>query len=263
MFQIFTDQMQRVVQVPANVERIISLVPSQTELLFDLGLGEKVVGVSKFCIHPRELVKNKVKIGGTKKFDFEKITSLNPDLIIGNKEENYKEGIEELAQTYPVWMSDIFTLSDALDMIESIGEITKTSTKAKEITKQISLGFNALEISEKNVKVLYLIWRKPYMGVGSQTFIHEMLTTIGFENVLVNEVRYPELSVERMKELNPDYIFLSSEPFPFQEKHQWEFKEEIPDIPTVLVDGEMFSWPGSHLLQATSYFQELLAQLSV
>lgn len=259
----FTDQMQRDLQIPTNIERIISLVPSQTELLFDLGLGEKVVGVSKFCIHPRELVKNKVKIGGTKKFDFEKITSLNPDLIIGNKEENYKEGIEQLAQTYPVWMSDIFTLSDALEMIESVGEITQTLAKAKEMTKQISLGFEQIQIPKKHLKVLYLIWRKPYMGVGNQTFIHEILKTIGFENILINEARYPELSMERIQELNPDMIFLSSEPFPFQGKHQLEFKEELPDIPTVLVDGEMFSWYGSRLLQATSYFQKLLAQLNL
>src|SRR5579863_4514221 len=114
---ITTDQLGTRLDIKIPPERIISLVPSQTELLFDLGLEEQIVGVTRFCVHPAEKVAMKVKVGGTKRFDFEKIASLNPDLIIGNKEENYLEGIEALRKEYPVWMSDIFTLKDALDMI--------------------------------------------------------------------------------------------------------------------------------------------------
>ena len=119
---IFTDQLGRKLILEKIPQRIISLVPSQTELLFDLGLEEEVVGITKFCIHPDSWFHSKTRIGGTKQFDFEKIKSLQPDLIIGNKEENDKEQIEELMKNFTVWMSDIKTLADACKMICEIGE---------------------------------------------------------------------------------------------------------------------------------------------
>jgi ABC-type Fe3+-hydroxamate transport system substrate-binding protein len=242
-------------------QRIISLVPSQTELLFDLGLAERVVGITKFCIHPAEFCRNIPKIGGTKHFHFDTISRLQPDLILANKEENYKQGIEQLQQKYPVWISDIYTLDDALHMIREVGKLTGTHTKSLEISEQIQTAFAGLQpISKK--KVAYMIWRDPYMAAGSQTFIHDMLIRCGFENVFVGSARYPEITPEQLSAANPDYIFLSSEPFPFSRKYIAEFRKIGPEAIIKIVDGEMFSWYGSRLLLSVPYFRQLFESLS-
>ncbi|RZS96102.1 ABC transporter substrate-binding protein [Cecembia calidifontis] len=246
----YTDQMNRTVNIPEHPQRIVSLVPSQTELLVDLGLEERLVGLTKFCVHPQRLKKQKTIIGGTKNFHFDKIEALQPDLIIGNKEENYQKGIELLAEKYPVWMSDISTLEDALEMMKGIGEITGTTAKAKELIHVISLEMASLSQRNKGSAV-YLIWKDPVMAAGTQTFIHYMLGKAGFTN-LVQEPRYPELSMEDLKNLSPDFLLLSSEPFPFKQKHIDEFAAHLPQTQVQLVDGEMFSWYGSRL----RYFRE-------
>jgi len=255
-FDIVIDQMGLEVKVPKNPQRIISLVPSQTELLFDLGLEDRIVGITKFCVHPKDKVSKYAKVGGTKNFNFEKIASLQPDLIIGNKEENYKEGIEMLQANYPVWMSDIFTLEDSLEMMNSIGQITQTQDRANQLITEIQSGFDQLPKSDKLKSALYFIWQKPHMAAGSDTFINEMLHSAGFYN-LIKDSRYPELTDEQIKTLNPDYILLSSEPFPFKEKHIDAFQELFPNATVMLVDGELFSWYGSRLKYAPAYFVRL------
>jgi len=129
--------MGRKVDAPVHPQRIISLVPSQTELLFDLGLGDRVVGITKFCVHPEVWFRTKPRVGGTKKVDLEKVRKLEPDLIIGNKEENERADIDALAAEFPVWMSDVRHLESALDMIHRIGMITGTVDQAGEITDPI------------------------------------------------------------------------------------------------------------------------------
>lgn len=258
----FTDQLQNAIFLSEKSKRIISLVPSQTELLFELGLDNEVVGVTKFCIHPAGKVKTKTKIGGTKNFNFETIDALQPDLIIGNKEENYQEGIEKLSEKYPVWMSDIFTLEDSLEMIRKVGELTGKSENARKIAAKTAASFAALPKPEKNIKAAYFIWKSPYMAAGSHTFIDDMLRRCGLENVFGNSERYPEIAMELLRESQPGVILLSSEPYPFQEKHFAEFQESCPDAKVMIVDGEMFSWYGSRLLKAPAYFQELLTSIS-
>lgn len=252
----YTDQMQRKVDVPQKPRRIVSLVPSQTELLYTLGLEEEVVGLTKFCIHPPHWRKEKQVIGGTKKFKLDRIRALQPDLIIGNKEENYQEGIEALEQEFPVWMSDIFTLDDALEMMQELGRLTRREDKAAALAKEIADGFASLEPLPL-VDALYFIWQKPYMAVGGNTFIDEMLHRCGFRNLLSGRSRYPELSEEDIRKLNPRLLLLSSEPYPFKEKHIAQFQAFCPDAQVLVVDGEMFSWYGSRLLQAVPYFQQL------
>lgn len=246
--------MGNVLSLELPLKRIISLVPSQTELLYDLGLDEEVVGITKFCVHPPHWLKEKSIVGGTKKFHFDSIDRLQPDLIIGNKEENYREGIELLQKKYPVWMSDIVTLDDALSMISSVSEIAGKQNLGSALVGQIGKLFK--EIKPINTSVLYLIWRKPWMGVGKDTFINSMLDVLGLDNTLRSE-RYPELSEEEIEELNPEIILLSSEPFPFREGHREELKRLVPKAKIVLVDGEMFSWYGSRLLMASDYFKNL------
>ena len=257
--QTVIDQMSRSVTIPFPPQRIVSLVPSQTELLFDLGLGEQVVGVTKFCVHPAEQVGQKQSVGGTKKFRFDVIEQLQPDLILGNKEENYEEGIERLAASYPVWMSDVKMLADGLDMICAVGEMTGRHEQTSELAKQIKAGFGALVPSQKSVRTAYFIWQKPYMVVGGDTFIDDMLARCGFENLFrEGNGRYPQLTPADIAAANLDLILLSSEPFPFAAKHQQAIAAEFPDVRVELVDGELFSWYGSRLLKTVSYLKSLI-----
>ncbi|HTD98152.1 MAG TPA: helical backbone metal receptor [Mucilaginibacter sp.] len=254
---VYYDQMNRIVELPSAPKRIISLVPSQTELLFDLGLNEEISGVTKFCIHPADLVKQKVKVGGTKILNIKLIKEINPDLIIGNKEENERGQIEELMQLFPVWMSDIADLPGALDMIQRVGELVGRSPEAEKLTAGIATGFAQLNRQQNKLRVAYLIWRKPYIVAGRGTFIDAMLQKCGLTNAFEGE-RYPEVTDEILADARPDLVFLSSEPYPFKEKHIIEFKALLPDTVVKLVDGEMFSWYGSRLLHAPAYFSTLI-----
>jgi ABC-type Fe3+-hydroxamate transport system substrate-binding protein len=250
------DQLGRSISFPGAPVRIVSLVPSQTELLFDLDLEDRVVGITKFCIHPEHWRKTKTIVGGTKKIDIETIRSLHPDLIIGNKEENTQEDIELLSKEFPVWMSNIVTVADAMKMIRAVGDLTQTETKAEHIADHIQQDFAAIK-KIPALRTLYLIWRKPWMAAGAGTFIHEMLGLTGLTNCLSNQHRYPELTSEDIAKLNAEVILLSSEPYPFQKKHIHELKLLCPNAKILLVDGEIFSWYGSRLLKVLPYITHL------
>lgn len=247
--------MGAIVQVPFPPRRIISLVPSQTELLADLGLADSVVGITKFCIHPASWRHTKTIVGGTKNFRFDVIDSLSPDLIIGNKEENYEAGINALRERYPVWMSDIVSLADALTMIRAVGMLTAREARGSQLAGRVEAAFGSLQ-RFKGQRVLYLIWRNPWMAAGKDTFIDTMLGLLGLQNA-VTESRYPVLTPEALQALAPDYVFLSSEPYPFRIQHADELRAMLPLAGIQLVDGEMFSWYGSRLLQAPAYFNTL------
>ena len=256
---LYTDQLFRPIEVKNKPQRIISTVPSQTELLVDLGLEEYLVGITKFCIHPAHLKKNKNIIGGTKNLNLEKIRSLNPDLIIANKEENTQSEIEALAQEFPVYISDIFNLQDAVQMIMQIGEICQASLEAKNLIQIIKREFGNWNLVKKKkvFSAAYFIWREPYMLATKNTFIDNMLLKAGFVNAFSNFERYPIISAADLKAANPDVILLSSEPYPFKEKHRAEFQNICPNAHIQIVDGEMFSWYGSRLQYTAQYFQQL------
>ncbi len=250
--------MKRSVEIQTPVRRIVSLVPSQTEFLYHLGLEEELVGLTKFCVHPNHWWKTKQRVGGTKNVDLEKVKRLKPDLIIGNKEENDQQNIESLADLSPIWMSDIKTLEDAYEMMLEIGRITGKEAKAVEIVGQIKFGFdNFLGLkTEKNV--LYFIWKNPWMLAGRETFISHLLEKCNLKNLALSD-RYPVLD----NEINSDcgLIFLSSEPYPFKEQDIAELQIKFPKAKIKLVDGEMFSWYGSRLIHAPQYFHELLTSI--
>ncbi len=247
--------------LPYVPQRIVSLVPSQTELLFDLGLGERVVGVTKFCIHPAGAVSGVTKVGGTKQFRFDVIDQLRPDLVLGNKEENYREGIERLAAQYPVWISDIYTLADALSMIRKVGALTGASAKAASLAEIIDNGFAGMAPAPP-VRVAYFIWRNPWMVAGSHNFIDALLKHCGLVNVFGHLPRYPAVTEVQIQEAQPDCLLLSSEPYPFAEKHRAELQQVCPGAKVLLVDGEMFSWYGSRLVQSPAYLTPLLRQIT-
>lgn len=262
MTRTVVDQMGNRVNLPDAPLRIVSLVPSQTELLYHLGLTEEVVGQTLFCIHPQLQHQSKPRVGGTKKLQLDKIRSLKPNLIIGNKEENDQSQIAELQKEFAVWMSDIKNLNEALQMITSIGEITNRGEQAAALNQSIQTAFTGLSkpISLTPVKVLYLIWREPYMAAGTDTFINDMITCLGWQNALTQN-RYPELTPEQIVLRDPDIILLSSEPYPFKNEHIAELKMICPGAHIRLADGEMFSWYGNRLLKAVSYFRELKEEI--
>lgn len=264
----FIDQLNRTIEIPDAPKRIISLVPSQTELLYDLGLHEEVVGITKFCVHPEAWYRNKTRVGGTKQYDFDKIKALQPDLIIGNKEENEQEQVEALMSLYPVWMSDIYTLSNSLQMILQLGEVVNKAAAAKALVARIKNAFEQFynfraTTPLKPLRVAYFIWRMPYMVAANNTFIHHLLEQCGFKNVFAGNdfERYPEVTAQQLAEANPDVILLSSEPYPFKEKHVAEFQSICKNAKIITVDGELFSWYGSRLAAAPDYFKGLLESL--
>ena len=241
--------------------KIISLVPSITELLFDLGLKNQIIGRTKFCIHPQPEIKAIPQFGGTKKLHIENIIKANPDLIVANKEENLKSEIEELQKHLKVHVTDVSNLDENNQMILDLGHLTNAVEAAQNIVNVINAEFDRLPRHELKPNVLYLIWKKPMMSVGQDTFIHNMLDYAGFANICGQDSRYPE--IKSIENLHPDYVFLSSEPFPFKEKHMPEIQEKFPNAKMVLVDGEMFSWYGSRMRLAPEYFIKLQADLGV
>ncbi|WP_310993871.1 ABC transporter substrate-binding protein [Aequorivita marina] len=254
----FLDQLHRTLNFKTPPSRIVSLVPSQTELLVDLGLEEQLVGVTKFCVHPRHLRSEKLVVGGTKSVKYDKIKTLNPDIIICNKEENTKEMVLQLEKIAPVWISDVDTIADSIAMIDELGRIFDVSDKAEAINTQIRLEIQNFQKFIKNQpkrKALYLIWKDPYMAAGRATFINEMLRLNNFENSIATpKSRYPEVKTADFK--NVDLVLLSTEPYPFKEEHVLNMQGEI-DAEVRLVDGEYFSWYGSRLQKAFKYFKSL------
>jgi ABC-type Fe3+-hydroxamate transport system substrate-binding protein len=238
--------------------RIVSLVPSQTELLWFLGLEDAVKGITTFCVHPESWYRSKTRVGGTKNPDLEKILDLQPDLIIANKEENVKEHLEHLRQKVPVWTSDVNTFEDALEMINETGKITRTEKKARKLAEDISEAF-ARPVFSKPRSFIYLIWQNPYMAAGRNTFISSFLEKAGLRNALPgisNDNRYPELSLDQIQQSEADLVFFSTEPFPFKPSHLEELKELLSPKSLFLIDGEFCSWYGCRMLQAGDYFRD-------
>ena len=250
---MITDNIGDITFIP---KRIVSVVPSQTELLFDLGLEHEVLGITKFCIHPKENCQTKAIVGGTKNLNIEKIISLQPDLIIANKEENVKVQIELLAEKFPVWLTDVNNYNDALQMIADLGKITQSSEKANSISQSIQEQLSA-PIFNKKRKAVYLIWKSPFMTIGGDTFIDSMMHKAGFENTFHHLTRYPEIELETIANSDCEIVLLSSEPYPFSQKHVDEMQAALPNKKIIIVDGEMFSWYGSRMLKSGAYFKEL------
>ena len=260
----FKDQLNRNLYLDHYPQRIISLVPSQTKLLVDLGLEENIIGITKFCVHPTHLKSSKTIVGGTKKVNYKKIIMLNPDIIICNKEENTEEMVNELEKKFSVYVSDITSINDSFKMIFDFGELFNIKSKADQLVNRIEAklkGFNTFISNYPSKKVAYFIWTKPWMVAGGNNYINSILKLNKFENIFENTPdRYLEVYIEYLANLNPELkpelIILPSEPFPFKQEHVEKLKKYI-DCQFVFVDGEMFSWHGSMLLKALDYFKEL------
>ncbi|MFV0565233.1 MAG: ABC transporter substrate-binding protein [Flavobacteriaceae bacterium] len=256
---IFKDQTNRKIYLKTPPKRIVSLVPSQTELLCYLGLEASLVGVTKFCVHPKHIAKEAVVVGGTKQIHLDKIKALQPDIILCNKEENTKEIVESCETICTTHVSDIFTIDDSLQLIKQYGKIFNVEASATKLIAGISAeneNFKTFIAEKPILKVAYFIWKDPYMVAGNENFINHMLQLNGFKNSCGNKSRYPKISLDEIEE-DVEIIMLSSEPYPFGPKHKKTFETHFPNAKILLVDGEMFSWYGPRLLQAFEYFKTL------
>lgn len=260
----YIDQTGRTVILNSLPKKIISTVPSQTELICHLNLEEQLAGITRFCIHPEGIQKRKQNIGGTKNLDLALIRNINPDLIIANKEENKKDQIEELTNEFPVWVSDINNLEDAYEMIKSVGGMTGRKKEANKLTSEIIALFGKYspEKAFQKIKAAYFIWKKPFMAVGGNTFINSIMEKAGIQNIFAACKRYPETNLETLLRNDCQLLMLSSEPYHFTQKHIEELIPLLPGVKIVLVDGEMFSWYGSRLLQTPQYLNSLLKEIS-
>lgn len=241
-------------------QRIISLVPSLTETLYDLGLEDKIVGITKFCVHPFHFKSTKKIIGGTKKVHYEKIRLLQPDIIIANKEENTEEMVVELRKIGPVWVTNIITVEDVLQTITDFGKLFNCRTEAQKWNNKIAFRYADFIKFSADLpvrKAAYFIWKNPYMVAGTGTFIDELMQLNKLENCYANQDRYPEINLELLEQHDPEWVLLSSEPYPFNDEDAFEIGRFTHHAKTIFVDGEMFSWYGTRLHHALSYFKQI------
>ena len=233
----------------SNYQKIISLVPSLTELVFDLGLEEQLAGRTRFCVHPKEKVEKVPIVGGTKNPRLDKIREINPDYIIANKEENRPEDIKELTDNFEINVTDIATIEDALITIHELGQVFGKEDRAQKLITDIQSKLDDRPDASE-LRTAYMIWKDPWMTVGHDTYIHDVLDHWNLPNVFADKTRYPKIDLKELKRHNPDLILLSSEPYPFKEKHLSQVEEVCPAARVLLVEGEWFSWYGSHMKHA-------------
>lgn len=245
------------------VRRIVCLVPSITELLHTLQLEAELVGITRFCVHPKAWHQSKPRVGGTKDPKIPEIFALHPDLIIASKEENIKEHIEALAEKVPVWLTDVTTVEQAMLMITDIGYITGRLPAAQALQAELRQSWQQVQGILPPKRVAYFIWRKPYMLAAGDTYISSVLQHAGLENVMANVNRYPQVDAAQLQALAPELVLLSSEPYPFRQKHIEELQALLPQSHVLLADGEMWSWYGSRMLHVPAYLRQLAAAIPV
>lgn len=251
-----TDHTGMMMEIPDLPQRIISLVPSQTELLFDLGLGHRLVGLTRFCVHPEAWFRTKTRVGGTKKVEVERVKGLGPDLVIANKEENTREDVEAIRAFCPVFVTDVDTVEAALRMIRDLAFVCRLELEGGRLEAEIRASLSGIRPLQQSAA--YLIWKDPYMAAGGDTFISHMMSAAGIENVFWEKLRYPQVTLDEIRKRKPTFVLLSSEPYPFKNKHLEVLSEILPEQKVLLVDGEMFSWYGSRMRHFTHYIQTLL-----
>lgn len=250
---VIQDQMQRLIRIKSPIQKIVSLVPSLSQTLYDLGLEQSVVGITRFC--PKGQIR-KTSIGGTKNPNFSKIQLLEPDIILANKEENHPSDVQQLENRFPVWVSDICSFDEALAMISSFGEYFDRYIEAQSLIEKIKRGLASIQ-STKSKTAAYFIWKNPYMVTGGDTFINTWLEHLGFKNIFADSKRYPETKLEDLAQNPPETIFLSDEPYFFREEDRKHFTKIFPRSEIHLVKGKYFSWYGSLILEAIAYFSDL------
>lgn len=237
-------------------QRIVSLVPSATETLHRLGVADRIVGVTRFCVHPSPWVKHVPKVGGTKDIELERVLDLKPDLVVGNCEENTREIFEALDPHVPVWAPLPKTIPEAIADIGHLGMLTGTESVAKAFQAQATDAWEQAKSQAQSFTYAYFIWNDPWMSISNDTFIARMLESVGGVNVFGDHPdRFPVIDMKGKITAIPDVVFLSSEPFPFKEKHREQLCNDtaIPLNNVRFIDGEYASWHGHRMIEGLSY----------
>ncbi|HEX8299405.1 MAG TPA: helical backbone metal receptor [Rubricoccaceae bacterium] len=247
---------------PPAPRRIVSLVPSLTEALAALGLDDQTVGLTRFCVHPDGWKARKTIVGGTKGTDPARVLALRPDLVVANREENDRAPVEALAAAgVPFWLCDIATVADTIDALRSLGHVTGCPDAGDRLAAAIVAAFDTLPVRRTPLRVVYLIWRDPWMTVGSDTIIHDVMARGGLVNAFGDRTRYPAVTGDEIADARPDAILLSSEPYPFSDQHVAEVQALAPGARVTLVDGEAFSWYGPRLARAPAEIARVLQKI--
>ncbi|HYE91646.1 MAG TPA: cobalamin-binding protein [Terriglobales bacterium] len=247
-------------ETAAPRRRIVSLIPSTTEILCEFGLADALVGVTAYCREPAAITRTKTRVGGEKDPDLDRIRALAPDLVIANVEENVAAHVETLrAWGVPVWVTYPRTVDEALVMIRELGEVTGAREPAARLLGELApllARVRATVASRPAVPVFYPIWRTPWMTIGPDTYVHDVLRVCGAANVFGDATaRYPEVTLDEVAARRPAVILLPDEPFRFRAVHRRDF-EPYRDVPAVrdgrmpLVDGKPFTWHGPRLMEA-------------
>lgn len=243
------------------MNRIVSLVPSITELVCELGLADQLVGRTGFCIHPKERLKKIPKVGGTKSVDVDRIRELAPTHVIVNVDENRKETADALAQFVPnLIVTHPLAPLDNLALYRQVGAAFGREREAELLCRQFEAAF--LEIHNRKHperKVLYLIWKDPWMTVSRDTYVSRTLALFGLETLPESaRARYPEL--ESLEVEGVERVLLSTEPYRFRKSHRDEMQRQL-GLPVSLIDGEMTSWYGPRAIAGLRYLAEFSASL--
>lgn len=236
-------------------ERVISLVPSLTELVLDIGIDNRLIGRTRFCLYPEDEVSKVEIVGGTKNPNLKKILALKPDLIIANKEENRKEDIEYLKEHTEVLVTIIDTIEEAKRTIEIIGELLDLQKNSIDLVSKVT-SLQNLNKDFKPIDTAYFIWKDPWMVAASKTYIDDVMAQFKLKNAFKEFERYPQITIDDLKDKSPELILLSSEPYPFAEKHADELRKLFPSTEIVCINGEWFSWYGSRMVAAFKNLQE-------
>jgi len=265
----FVDDLQRVISLPAYPRRLVSLVPSITETLFALGVGERVVGVTDYCTHPPEEVARVTKVGGTKDPHLEAILQLAPDLVILNDEENRREDFTWLAERgLPLYVTAPRKVADGIAMIDKLGALLGCQPQSGPLAQTLRSRYDRLatEVAgQPRLRVFCPIWRKPWMSFNRDTYIDDMLWCGGGENVLrARTDRYFTLTLEEVETLSPQVVLLPSEPYPFATKHIVHLTP-LRDTPAgraghfYCVDGRALCWYGPRIADGLEQLARLFA----
>jgi ABC-type Fe3+-hydroxamate transport system substrate-binding protein len=244
--------------------RIVSLVPSLTELICELGLARFLVGRTGFCVHPRDTVRNIPKVGGTKNVNLARIRELQPSHLIVNIDENEKPTVDALARVVPhIIVTHPLAPRDNLDLYRLLGGIFHCAERATALCLQFTRVLDAVVAACRELPrqdVLYLIWRAPWMTVSRDTYISRTLALVGWDTLpAVCDKRYPEIELDAAMLATPDHILLSSEPYRFRERHLDEIRKLLPaqaQARVALIDGEMTSWYGSRAIRGLAYLKD-------
>jgi ABC-type Fe3+-hydroxamate transport system substrate-binding protein len=260
----FTDALGRRVEAPSPPDRIVSLVPSLTETLFSFGAGHRVVGVTRFCVEPADGVSGLPHVGGTKDVDITAVLRLNPDLVIANAEENRREDIEALIGAgATVIVTFPRTVSDALDELKLLAEVT-CATEAASVILDDSAHAIAQPVPAPGdaVPLFCPIWRRPWMTIGPDTYIHDFIRVCGGRNIFGDsEQRYPEVSLDDVRARGPEVVLLPDEPYPFADRHVGEVIEALGPVRIYLIDGKDICWYGPRIGPAVRTLRGLLAEV--